>query len=337
VSVGLPVYNSEAYVAESVESVLGQSYEDFELVISDNASTDGTGDICLRYARADPRVRYIRQPRNIGLSPNHNFVLRQSRGELFKWAAADDLYGRELLRRCVDALDDNPRVVLAHAWQAVIDGTRRVTQALEYPLETDSPSAPRRLRSLLFGGSGVFEESDGNRHSLVRLDNYGILRACDEYGVIRADVLRQVAPLGSYHHADRIVVCELLLRGPFHIVPDWLYFRREYPDRSYNKSPAMRDRCAILDPARANRLRHPAARLLAEYMWGYLAAVRHAPLPTADRRECYRQIALWALDRVSCKVRQRPLQHIDTRVSELFDDGSFSLRSAVAGPREAAE
>ena len=144
-------------------------------------------------------------------------------------------------------------------------------------------------------------------------------------------------PLGSYHHADRIVVCELPLRGPFHIVPDWLYFRREYPDRSYNKSPAMRDRCAILDPARANRLRHPAARLLAEYMWGYLAAVRHAPLPTADRRECYRQIALWALDRVSCKVRQRPLQHIDTRVSELFDDGSFSLRSAVAGPREAAE
>ena len=97
-SVGLPVYNGENYLAESLEALLGQSYEDFELIISDNASTDGTADICRRYGKQDSRIRYIRQPRNIGLAPNHNFVFEQSRGEFFKWAAADDLYGRDLLQ-----------------------------------------------------------------------------------------------------------------------------------------------------------------------------------------------------------------------------------------------
>ena len=159
-SIGLPVYNGENYLAESIDALLGQSYEDFELIISDNASTDGTADICRRYEKQDSRIRYIRQPRNIGLSPNHNFVLQQSRGELFKWAAADDLYGRDLLKRCVDALDEHPDVVLAHSWEAAIDEAGNVTQAMDYPLATDSPRAPERFRSILFGSSGLFESND---------------------------------------------------------------------------------------------------------------------------------------------------------------------------------
>jgi glycosyltransferase involved in cell wall biosynthesis len=334
VSVGLPVYNSEAYVGDAIDALLGQSYEDFELVISDNASTDSTGEICRRYAKRDSRVRYFRQLRNVGLSPNHNFVFRQSRGELFKWAAADDLYGRNLLRSCVDALDEHPDVVLAHTWQAAIDERARVTQALEYPLETHAASAPQRFRSLLFGSSGLFEDRAKGTRGWIRLDNGGILRACDEYGLIRADVLRQVAPLGSYHHADRIVVCELLLRGPFYIVPEWMYFRREIPGRSYNRFAAIRDRCTILDPARANRYIHPSSRLFAEYMLGYLMAVHNAPLSDSDRRECYRQIFSWMSDRISFKIAPKRLRDLDSRISPLFDGSRFSVQTAVAGQRK---
>jgi glycosyltransferase involved in cell wall biosynthesis len=79
-SIGLPVYNGEKYLAESVDSLLGQTFEDFELIISDNASTDSTAGICRRYAKQDSRIRYIRQPRNIGLAANHNFVIGQARG-----------------------------------------------------------------------------------------------------------------------------------------------------------------------------------------------------------------------------------------------------------------
>jgi glycosyltransferase involved in cell wall biosynthesis len=144
-SVGLAVYNGENYLAESLDALLGQSYEDFELIISDNASTDSTDDICLRYAKQDSRIRYIRQPRNIGLAPNHNFVFGQARGELFKWASHDDLYARDLLQHCVAALDENPHSALAHSWTAMVDDSGAATKLVQYPLATASLLAPERF------------------------------------------------------------------------------------------------------------------------------------------------------------------------------------------------
>lgn len=147
-SIGLPVYNGERYLSKSLTALLGQRYDDFELIISDNASTDGTEDICRDYLARDRRVKYVRQPRNIGLAPNHNFVFQQARGDLFKWASYDDLYGRDLLLRCVEALDEHPHVVLSHAHQALIDGTAKVTMAVDYSLATDS-SRSRALPQLV--------------------------------------------------------------------------------------------------------------------------------------------------------------------------------------------
>ncbi|MFJ7206481.1 glycosyltransferase family 2 protein [Streptomyces sp. NPDC098789] len=272
-SIGLPVYNGEEYLAESLDALLGQTYEDFELVISDNASTDGTRDICHRYAAKDSRIRYLRLPRNIGASPNHNHVFNECRGELFKWASHDDLYARDLLKRCVEALDERPDVICAHADQAVIDGDGQVTIPYDYTLATGSPSAPVRFRSLLFEPGGD-----------------------DFYGVLRADVLRRVKPLDSYHHADRTYVAEIALHGRFHQVPELLYFRRDHPNRAERANPSKRSRCANLDPLRAGPL-HPTARLLAEYVWGFVSAVRRAPLSASDRRACYRHLAAWMTSR----------------------------------------
>jgi glycosyltransferase involved in cell wall biosynthesis len=291
-TIGLPVYNGEKYVAESIEALLGQTFEDFELIISDNASTDGTRDICRRYAKQDGRIRYIHQPKNIGSAPNHNLLFQQSRGELFKWAAADDLYARDLLQHCVDALDEFPQLVLAHSWTATIDNKGNITQAFEYPLATDSPSAPERFRSMLFGSGG----------------DYGIIRADDMYGVIRLEVLRRVAPIDSYYHADRMIMTEIALQGPFHQTPQWLYFRRDHSDRPQHACPTVRSWCSNLDPRRANRLRHPTARLLAEYMWGYIAAIQRAPISASHRRECYRYLAQWTASRafpVTARILRR--------------------------------
>lgn len=272
-SIGLPVYNGANYVAESIEALLGQTYTDFELIISDNASTDATGDICARYAKQDSRVRYFRQPVNIGLAPNHNYVVEQSRGELFKWAANDDLYARDLVERCVAALDEHPDAVLAHSWTAKIDGTGTVTSAFEYPMTTSSPRAPERFRSVLFDSGGD-----------------------DDYGVVRREVLLRTAMKESYHHADHTIIAELALHGKFYQVPEWLYFRREHAAQSGRTT--MRSRCAVMDPRRADRLRHPAIRLYGEYVWGYIAGIRRAPLTAAERRECYRHLADWVASRV---------------------------------------
>src|SRR5688572_28337892 len=90
VSIGLPVYNGERFLSEALDSLLGQTLADFELIVSDNASTDRTAEICLAYAARDARVRYVRQQTNIGAIRNWNFVARQARGQYFKWASAND-------------------------------------------------------------------------------------------------------------------------------------------------------------------------------------------------------------------------------------------------------
>lgn len=282
-SIGLPVYNGEAYLADSLGALLGQTFEDFELIISDNASTDGTADICRRFEALDSRVRYMRQPVNIGAALNHHFVFQQSGSALFKWAAADDLYARDLLERCVGVLDERREVILAHSWTAAIDSEGRLTQALEYPLATDSPRASERFRSMLFGSGGKDE---------------GIIRADDQYGVIRSDFLRRVLPQGSYYHSDRTMTIALALYGPFHQIPDWLYFRRDHADRPQHAHPTVRGWCTNMDPHRADRLRHPTARLLAEYLLGYVAAVHRAPISDSEQRECYRDLARWTGSRM---------------------------------------
>jgi glycosyltransferase involved in cell wall biosynthesis len=304
-SIGLAVYNGENYLAESLEALLGQSYEDFELIISDNASTDGTADICRRYGKQDSRIRCVRQPRNIGLAPNHNFVFEQARGELFKWASHDDLYARDLLQRCVDALNEHPHVVLAHSWTAIVDDSGAVVKLLEYPLATASSRGPERFRSMLFANGGD-----------------------DVYGVMRADVLRRTALHGSHHHADRTITTEIALQGPFYQVPDWLYFRRDHQGRP---GPSLRTRCANMDPRRADRLRHPAVRLYGEYILASVTAIRRSPLSAADRQECYRYLAQWAASRAYPGRARQTESPLLTQEPAFLPQPIVSVDAVVAG------
>jgi glycosyltransferase involved in cell wall biosynthesis len=310
-SIGLPVYNGEKYLAESLDALLGQTYEDFELIISDNASTDGTAEICRRYGKQDSRIRFIAQPRNIGQIPNHNFVAKQARGELFKWASHDDLYARDLLSRCVDALDDDPQIVLAHSRTAMIDDTGTVTKLFDYRVAVDAVQTPERFRSMLFDG----------------WDDY-------TYGVVRTKVLLRTSLHGSYHFADRTIVTEIGMHGPFYQIPDYLHFRRAHSERP----PwwTVRGRCAAMDPRRADRLRNPVARLYGEYLWAYIAMIRHAPLSPVDRRECYRYLALWVASRAlpvtSRSVRAHDRGLLFHEKPEPASDGRPTAPSADAVP-----
>lgn len=273
VTVGLPVYNGEAYLEEALDALLAQSFTDFELVISDNASTDRTAEICHAYAERDPRIRYVRQPRNIGAAPNHNALVPLARGRYFKWASHDDLYEPELLQLCVDALEAHPDVVLAHGADALLDAAGQMVRRLPYTLDTEVPDPARRLRSLLV-------EPGGN----------------DFYGVIRTDVLRRVRPHGSYYNADRTFMAGLVLHGPFHHVPQVVYYRRDHPDRASHGS--RRTVAEALDPARRSRLRHPMPMMRVEYLWGFVAAVRRSRLGRRDRLRCYVELVRWGPSRL---------------------------------------
>lgn len=107
ISIGMPVYNGQKFICEAIDSLIAQSYTDFELIISDNASTDLTEVICREYAASDTRIRYIRQTENRGAVANFQFVLDKADGKYFKWLAADDMFGTtETLANLVKALDE---------------------------------------------------------------------------------------------------------------------------------------------------------------------------------------------------------------------------------------
>ena len=219
-------------------------------------------------------------------------MIEQGRGEFFKWVSDDDLYAPDLLERCIDALDSRPEIVLAHAWTAFIDDAGTITDPIDYALTTDVPDPVARFRSVLYTDGGD-----------------------DIYGVIRMSVLRRIAPFGSYHWADRTFVGELALNGPFHNVPDFLYFRRDHPGRtSAVGRNNIRRRCARLDPARANRWRHPVVRLVGEYLLGYVAAIRRAPITAKDRVRCGKELAVWIAGHANPLHKEQPPEDPDPPV-----------------------
>src|SRR5262245_60272429 len=121
VSIGLPVYNGARYLAEALDSLLVQTYENFELIICDNASTDHTEEICRAYANQDKRILYIRNKTNIGASRNYMHTFERASTEYFRWATYDDTSDPDLLTRCIEVLDQESTVVLAYPRTVLIN------------------------------------------------------------------------------------------------------------------------------------------------------------------------------------------------------------------------
>ena len=231
---------------------------DFELIISDNASTDGTADICRQYAAAGlagpllpPAAQHRARPQ-----PQLRRSSRRS-GELFKWAADDDLYARDLLERCVDALDEHPDVVLAHCWTADDRRHGHRDQGVRVPAD-HGDSRRRRSASAACCSTAAATTTTG---------------IIGTGGPAPGGHEGQLPPRGPDDHR-RDGACT----GRSTRCRDWLYFRRDHADRRRAANPTMRSRCANMDPRRADPLRHPAVRLYGEYVWGYVAAIRRAPL-----------------------------------------------------------
>lgn len=112
VSIGVPVFNGASLLAETLEDLAAQSFTDFEVVISDNASTDATAEIASDFARRDPRFRLIRQAANIGPLPNYRAVAAVATAPRFLWRAYDDLSNRAYLAELMETMDHNPEALL---------------------------------------------------------------------------------------------------------------------------------------------------------------------------------------------------------------------------------
>ena len=273
VCIGLPVFNGERFLAQAVESILDQDYTSFDLVISDNGSTDGTEEIGRHYAARDTRVTYIRHSTNRGWAWNFNYLVATTSGPLFKWAAHDDELCPSWLSRCVAALDAAPDAVVAYTRRTKIDADGNRVAA--------STTSRRRKRFL------DRDCSPGARFAdfLVRTTS------CTEaFGVIRRSTLERTRLLLPVPAADRVLLAELLLRGRFVEVPEELFRHREHPDRTTRKHRTPIAQAAWADPCRDRLLVLPTWRLGVEFA----RAIRRVPLGRDDRRMAYAGLAVWA-------------------------------------------
>jgi glycosyltransferase involved in cell wall biosynthesis len=267
VSIGLPVYNGADYLAAAIDSLLAQTFRDFELIIADNASTDATEAICRERAARDGRIRYIRHAQNLGAMRNFNYVVEAARARYFKWAAHDDMHEPEYLARCVEVLDSDPSVVLAHARARDIDAQGAPMVTATDDVDAASRTAPIRFRQLC-----IID------HSCVAL-----------FGVMRVDVLRATPLHRDYAGCDRVLLAEIGLAGRFHHVPEQLFVRRQHGDRSVQRHRDPRSRGEWFDPAQAGSIA-PTFLLILE---GYRSAIRRARISPVDKWLCHAVLLSW--------------------------------------------
>jgi glycosyltransferase involved in cell wall biosynthesis len=221
-TVGLPVYNGDACVAEAIQSVIDQTYTDWQMIICDNASTDRTGEICRDFAARDPRIRYVRNEVNIGLTRNHNKAFELSSSELFKWVAHDDVCLPTFFERCIEALDAHPTAAMAYPLGRAIDGEGKPLDRYVWtsPTRYDQPSAAERFESLT---------ADFDRQNRAGTQHPGIYF----FGVMRSSLLRKTRLEMSHMWSDISMLAELALEGPFIEVPEILSLMRvEIPHAS---------------------------------------------------------------------------------------------------------
>jgi glycosyltransferase involved in cell wall biosynthesis len=199
VTIGMPVYNGDKTLRPVLESIIGQTYKNFQLVISDNASSDGTENICREFAATDERIRYIRQVRNIGGAANFDFVLAKADTEYFMWAAADDVRSSGFLEKNVDFLDHNPDFL--------------------------GSTCPVRFEGEQFDPIRMGDQTRDETDPFMRMLNFFQIWHANGrfYSLFRTDVLRTIkaeSSIGPFFASDWTLVLELLKKGKLKRIDD---------------------------------------------------------------------------------------------------------------------
>jgi glycosyltransferase involved in cell wall biosynthesis len=278
VSIGMPLYNGESFLEGALSSILAQTFADFELIISDNASTDGSMSIARSWAARDARIRIRVNQRNLGAAVNYNALVELATGRYFKWAAHDDVLAPQYLERCVADLDRHPDAVLCYPTTVMIDEGGRATG--EDPFDV-----------------GALREESAHARFRRYMDRAWPRCGCNAvFGLIRTDALRKTRMIGGYASSDKILLAELALLGTFNQLPDPLFLRREHVRSSVRANPDIGARNLWFDTSAPKQTGFIRWRWIGEYIRG----IRHVPLPLADKFRC-----LWELRRHLAREENR--------------------------------
>jgi glycosyltransferase involved in cell wall biosynthesis len=208
VSIGMPVYNEEKFIEKAIDSVLNQDYKNFELIISDNASTDHTKEICLNYTKKDPRIRFFSHDSTTDAATNFNYVTSIAKGDFFMWASGHDTRDPTFITRCIAELEKSGSVVLCYSDANWIDSEGNNIGNEQSDIDTVGLDRIKRLKKVIW--------------------NLGY--AYPIYGLFRKDVLDIVLPTQRVLGSDILLLNELSAIGEFARIPEPLFNIRKLSD-----------------------------------------------------------------------------------------------------------
>jgi glycosyltransferase involved in cell wall biosynthesis len=273
--IGMPVYNGENHISETIKSILGQSFKDFKLFISDNASTDSTESICRSFASQDSRIVYFRQPKNLGMAPNFNNVFQPGDSPYFKWAAHDDILKPTYLERCIQLLETDPSLAMVHSPTLRIDDSGR-----ELGLYKDIGLDGDRI-------------SDRFWKVLWTVNIYEI------YGVMRSQYVAKTKLAGSYFGSERNILAEVLVQGKIEYLDEALFARRDH-DASLTamhlESKAGQD-FARRQEVHATGVKMSGLQTSAIRFKEYFNSIQRFPMSFSDRVRCHLALLDWGIKR----------------------------------------
>jgi len=256
----MPVYNRDKYVGASIEAHLNQTYTDFELILTDNFSTDRSEEVCRSYAERDPRVKYYRNPRNLGAAGNYRRCWELSTGEYFRWNPSDDFISPNVLARAVEILDQDSSIFVAYPRTKLVDADGKFLSDFDENLHLmdDRPS----------------ERWKGVQRNL-RLGNL-------HYGLCRADKLRKTGLLRNYSGGDFPLIAEMTLYGKFYEIEDAYFYRRMHEEASSAMKNSA-DVMAFYDPKKREKI------LLYNFvhLGANLRSITRAPIPFSEKLKTY--------------------------------------------------
>jgi glycosyltransferase involved in cell wall biosynthesis len=285
----LPVFNGETGIRRAIVSILSQNFTDLELIVVDNASTDSSPQVCAEYAQADPRVRFHRNPRNIGAGPNHNLCLEMARGKYFTWAAHDVEWLPGMLRRCHEVIETGPsNVALVYPRCLMVDASGSAARSI-----AETPSIECR---------------HSPPHKRVTTVIERVMWVNQLFGLMRTEVVRQTRGIDSFASSDYVLLVELALLGEIWEIPEVLVHRNLAPDRGTTLHQGNHAAWATwLDPLAKSNLRALShdQRLLVEYIRSALRLPEHS----RDRLRCAYAI-LSAQARRTLRPRVRLLRRL---------------------------
>lgn len=249
VSIGMPIYNEGRFLRPAIESLLAQDHRDFELIISDNASTDDTSKICREYAERDSRIRYVRNEANQGSFKNFNRVFEMSSGTYFMWAAGHDLWEPGFISRCLPVLEKDKTVVLVYPLITWIDEDGKSLGLEPIRFDTRTMGVSSRLNCVIWG-----------------------LNQCDFiHGLIRSAALRQTRLFRPTLSPDNIIIAELSLIGTIAHVPEPLYLHRCFR-KDQNYADAVNHMTGYHLDGKKCRFMFPSWRFFGEHILAVLRA-----------------------------------------------------------------